>query len=72
MSVNVAATDIEYTFHTWTQFERMCGLARVYGGVHFRDSIEVVVNFAHIIAELNAIEVLKKFRSATADNNFVQ
>ncbi len=54
--------DLEYTFVTWTQFERDCGLSRVYGGVHFRDSIEVVVELAHAIARLNVDLVSNRFK----------
>jgi hypothetical protein len=61
------ATDLEYTFATWTQFERDCGLSRVYGGVHFRDSVEVIEDMAHSIASLNFQRVLKHF--VGADDN---
>ena len=33
------ATDIVLHFDTWTQFEKTCGLSRVWGGVHFRAAI---------------------------------
>jgi hypothetical protein len=32
-------TDIVLHFATWSQFEKDCGLSRLYGGVHFRDSL---------------------------------
>ena len=68
--------DLEYTFHTWSQFERDCGLSRVYGGVHFRDSIEVVVDLAHIIAGYNVDLVLNQFKDLSAnpipDDNLVR
>ena len=62
------ATDLEYTFATWTQFERDCGLSRVYGGVHFRDSIEVIENMAHTIAGLN-IQLVLQHLTDQPDNN---
>ena len=49
----VPASDLEYTFKTWTQFEKDCGLSRVYGGVHFRDSVQVITEMGHTIANLN-------------------
>ena len=64
-------TNIDFTFHTWTQFERVCGLSRLYGGVHFRDSIEVVIDFAHIIAEINSIQILNQFKGRSADSDLV-
>src|SRR5829696_2019266 len=33
------ATDIVLHFDTWSQFERDCGLSRLWGGVHFRASL---------------------------------
>jgi hypothetical protein len=57
----VPAADLEYSFATWSQFERDCGLSRVYGGVHFRDSIDVVVEMAHKIAGLNSDLVMNQF-----------
>ena len=57
----VPAADLEYNFATWSQFERDCGLSRVYGGVHFRDSIDVVVEMAHKIAGLNSDLIMNQF-----------
>ena len=62
------ATDLEYTFATWTQFERDCGLSRVYGGVHFRDSVEVIEEMAHSIAGFN-IEHVQQYLSEQPDKN---
>jgi hypothetical protein len=36
------AVDTTLTFNTWTDFARLCGESRVYGGVHFRDAVENV------------------------------
>jgi hypothetical protein len=41
--------DVLLKFNTWTQFEEDCAISRLYGGIHFRDSIEVVVDIAHEI-----------------------
>ena len=43
--------DFSHTFETWTQFETECGMSRLYGGVHFRDSIEVVREVAHEVGK---------------------
>ena len=34
------AADFEMTFATWTEFSDICGLSRLWGGVHFRSAIE--------------------------------
>ncbi len=39
--------DLTVTFKTWTEYETACGLSRLHGGVHFRDSIEVIQEMAH-------------------------
>ncbi len=55
--------DLTITFKTWTEFETLCGLSRLYGGVHFRDSIEVVKEPAHEIGRLSH-EFLQKHLNA--------
>ncbi len=32
--------DVELRFPTWTDFERDCGMSRVWGGVHFKTTVE--------------------------------
>ncbi|MGI8876001.1 MAG: hypothetical protein ACR2KP_17100 [Egibacteraceae bacterium] len=33
------ATDLTLHWDTWTEFEDECGISRLWGGVHFQDSI---------------------------------
>ncbi len=51
--------DMEITFKTWTEYETLCGISRLYGGVHFRDSIEVVKDAAHQIGKAAVAHVSK-------------
>ena len=36
----VPADDVTIEFRTWTEYEETCGEARLWGGVHFRPSVE--------------------------------
>jgi hypothetical protein len=38
--------DITLTWNTWSGFAHDCGMSRLWGGVHFRSSIEAMADFA--------------------------
>jgi hypothetical protein len=51
--------DLEYIISTWTQYETECGLSRVLGGVHFRDTIKNTFSIAHAAAD-SAVDFVRK------------
>ena len=44
---------------TWSQFEKDCGDSRVFGGIHFRDSVANTYSIAHEAGD-SAVEFVKK------------
>jgi len=46
------ATDIVLSFPTWTDFETDCGLSRLWGGVHFRASLQAGRDIGRPIGDL--------------------
>lgn len=46
------ASDIVLSWATWSDFEQECGLTRLWGGVHFRSSIEEGLPFGRAIGEI--------------------
>jgi hypothetical protein len=46
------ATDIVLSFPTWTDFETECGLSRLWGGVHFRASLQAGHDLGRPIGDL--------------------
>lgn len=46
------ANDVVLTFPTWTDFETDCGLSRLWGGVHFRASLQAGRDIGRPIGEL--------------------
>ncbi len=46
------ARDVELYFPTWTDFVRDCAISRVWGGVHFRKTIERSVEFGEQFGDL--------------------
>lgn len=46
------ATDIVLNFDTWTKFEQDCGMSRLWGGVHFRASIQAGQAIGRVIGAL--------------------
>ena len=45
-------TDITLDFPTWTEFEQICGVSRLWGGVHFYASIPAGQDIGHEIGNL--------------------
>lgn len=45
------AADLTLHWDTWTDFERECGISRLWGGVHFRDAIDRAVPLGHRIGD---------------------
>jgi hypothetical protein len=48
----VPAEEITLEFETWTEFEEVCGLSRLYGGVHFRPAITQAQTMTRPIGDL--------------------
>ncbi len=46
------ATDIDLTFNTWTEFEEECGQSRLWGGVHFKSSLQAGQTIGNKIGNL--------------------
>jgi hypothetical protein len=61
------ATDIVLHFDTWSQFERDCGLSRLWGGVHFRASITSGIDRAGTLIGHRVGELAYEFVKAHID-----
>jgi hypothetical protein len=59
------ATDINLHFETWSQFEEDCGYSRMWGGVHFEDSVLVSFDLGTEIGSL-AYDFVKDHIDGTA------
>lgn len=46
------ATDLELSYATWDEFVRTCAISRVWGGVHFRKTIERSIEFGTQFGDL--------------------
>ncbi|MCY3835869.1 MAG: hypothetical protein OXF83_05450 [Anaerolineaceae bacterium] len=60
------ASDTRLTFETWSDFETDCGLARVWGGVHFPAAVEASVALCSTFGDL-AYEYFTTLMDGTAD-----
>ncbi|HEU5160466.1 MAG TPA: vanadium-dependent haloperoxidase [Streptosporangiaceae bacterium] len=54
------ARDLTLSWSTWTDFARDCGMSRLWGGVHFRASIESMNGFAPQFGERAHVFVQRK------------
>jgi len=59
------ASDIVLRSRTWTEFTRTCGLSRVWGGVHFRPSLDAAWDLGTQIGD-RAYEFVQRHINGTA------